>query len=86
MAKKNKRKNANIDEDTIWVQLPKIVKVHIVSNGILTICKATLEDESTTFYNWDSARDREYVRKTVSKDAEIIVDKNVFKGWDYGKQ
>ena len=85
MAKKNKKtKHVQVKEDySIWDKFKKIKKVHIVSNGIFTICKATTVDDVEEYYNWDSKSNRELVHNTTLPDAEIIVGPNVTKGWDY---
>lgn len=83
--KKNKKRNSTaVAEDySLWDKYKRIEKVHIVSNGIFTICKATTIDGVEEYYNWDKKSDREFVRRTTLEDAEIIVDPNVVKGWDY---
>lgn len=60
-----------------------IKEVHIVSNGIFTICKVTFISDSVAYYNWDKKEDRDFIRKSVTSDANIVVDKNVTKGWNY---
>lgn len=82
--KHKKRVQMSEEEDySIWDKIKRITKVHIVSNGIFTIAKATTVDGVEEYYNWDKKSDREMVRRTCLKDAEIIVDDGVMKGWDY---
>lgn len=86
MGKKNKRRNPATTEEenySLWDKYKRIKKVHIVSNGIFTICKATTIDGVEEYYNWGKQSDREFVRRTTLPDAEIIVDPGVEKGWDY---
>lgn len=82
--KKNKKHRNSATSDSSTIEYVRNIKeVHIVSNGIITICKATHTDDSITYYSWDSKTERDFVRKSVIPDAIIKVDKNVWKGWDY---
>ena len=82
----HKKLSPEADNDiSLWSRFPKIIKVHIVSNNIFTIAKCTTIDGVEEYYNWSKQSDRELIRRTVTPDAEIIVDPNVVKGWDYGK-
>lgn len=81
MAKRNKKHSKTRNEDQSYYT--KFKKVHLRSNGILTICAATTVDGVEEYYGWDTAKNREFVRNNVTSDVEIIVDKGVTKGWDY---
>lgn len=81
---KKKKTRVHTEDYSIWDSQPKrIAKVHIVSNGILTLCKATTIDGVDEFYNWDCKPDREMIRRTATPEVEVVVDSNVIKGWEY---
>lgn len=83
MKKNKKRRNSATSDSSTIEYVRNIKEVHIVSNGIITICKATRIDDSIAYYSWDSKIERDFVRRSVIPDAIIKVDKNVWKGWDY---
>lgn len=85
---KHKSSKKKLDHDvvpdsSIWSKFPTITKVHIVSNNIFTIAQCTTEDGVTEYYDWGKKSNRELIRKTVAPDAEIIVNPDVVRGWDY---
>lgn len=87
MAKKyktkgSKRKNL-IPEYEHYTQFKA---VHLVSNGVLTICKATTIDGVEEYYVWDNPKHRDIVRKNCIKDVEVTEGPNLGKGWNYGIQ
>ena len=59
-------------------------QVHLVSNGILTLCKATTIDGCEEHFVWDNPKHRELIRQNCIKDVEIIEGPNLGKGWNYG--
>ena len=61
----------------------KFKKAHIVTNGFITLCKATTVDGVEEIFNWGKKSDRDIVRNNALPDIEIIVAKDVTKGWDY---
>lgn len=76
-----KKKVKEQDENILWSKFKKIKKVHIVSNGIFTICRAVYLDGVDEYYDWSKKENRELVYNTVTDDVEVIVDDNVTKGW-----
>ena len=78
--KTNNYKHNSSNNNTYYT---KISKVHLATNGIITICKITTIDGSEDYFQWDIKINRDMIRNSVIPEVEIIVDKNVTKGWDY---
>ncbi len=81
MAKKNKKHKTDGEASSNYYT--KFKKVHLRTNGILTLCAATTIDGVEEYYSWDTSKNREFIKKNSIPDVEIVVDKGVTKGWDY---
>ena len=82
---KNKKKN---NEGYVQPKYPntyytKFKKIELATNGIITLCKATTVDGVEEIFTWDRKSHRDIIKSNILQDAEIIVGKNVTKGWDY---
>lgn len=85
MAKKNKKKGGYEYKTIPYPNsyYTKFNKIHLATNGIITICKATTVDGVEEYFQWDRKSHRDLIKHNTIEGAEIIVDKGVTKGWDY---
>ena len=83
-SKKNRKVCKRLSVGPEYEHYTQFKEVHLVSNGILTMCKATTIDGVEEFYSWDNPKHRDLVRKNCIKDVNIIEGPNLSKGWNYG--
>ena len=83
MAKKNKSKKPHVEQSYSNTYYTKFKKIHLATNGFITLCKATTVDGVEEIFQWDRKSHRDLIKNNTLPDAEIIVEKSVTKGWDY---
>ena len=65
----------------------KFSKVHLAAHGPIVLCQVTTVDGVTENFSWNKKSNRDLIKNNVTKDVEIIVEKNVpeDKGWNYSE-
>ena len=80
----NKKKNKGYEKSAYPnTYYTKFKKIHLVSNGFITLCEAITIDGVEEYFQWDRKNNRDLIRANTLSDAEIVIDKGVTKGWDY---